>query len=135
MQYAFSSPLSETTENIRVSVRSAYITEESSTEQSYFVYAYKVEIQNESSTPVQLLFRKWEIVDGFGDRRSVHGEGVIGRKPVILPKQSHSYMSGCHFKTPIGKMYGTYTMIRLDDQIEFEVTIPPFVLTLPALNN
>ena len=135
MQYTFSSPLSETTEDIRVSVRSAYINEESSAEQSYHVYAYQIEIRNESPVPVQLLFRKWEIIDGFGGKRSVHGEGVIGRKPIILPNQSHEYISGCHFKTPVGKMFGSYTLIRLEDQMEFDVTIPPFVLILPALNN
>ena len=123
------------TEGIRVSVRSKFVPEESSARHMHFVFAYEIEISNESNDTVQLLKRTWHIIDGLGQKRKVHGDGVIGQQPVLKPGESHRYMSGCHFHTPIGRMDGFYHMIRLPKEEPFDVKIPAFSMILPGLNN
>lgn len=126
---------SKITEGIRVTVRTAYMEDESSPQHQYFVFAYQVEIANESLYSVQLMSREWRIVDGAGQKRLVEGDGVIGKQPVIKPGSSHTYISGCHFATPIGKMSGYYRMERQLDREPLQVEIPPFVMMVPHLEN
>jgi ApaG protein len=123
------------TEGIRVNVRSVYVKDESSPKHRYYVFAYQVEIINESAYDVQLLHREWHIVDGVGSHRSVEGEGVVGKQPFISPGQKHAYVSGSHFQTPIGKMSGYYLMERQIDGARLRIKIPPFVMMVPFLNN
>ena len=118
-----------------MSVRSAYMKDESSPKHHYYVFAYQVEIINESGYEVQLLSREWSIVDGIGSERRVEGDGVVGKQPLIAPGQQHTYVSGSHFQTPIGKMSGCYIMRRQLDGAHLRVQIPPFVLMVPYLNN
>lgn len=126
---------SQVTEGIRINVGSAYIKDESSPKHNYYVFAYRVEIVNESAFEVQLLTRRWDIVDGVGGKRLVEGEGVVGKQPIIAPGDSHCYISGSHFQTPIGKMLGHYIMERKIDGMLLAVKIPPFVMMVPYLNN
>ncbi|MCI4669369.1 MAG: Co2+/Mg2+ efflux protein ApaG [Bacteroidia bacterium] len=126
---------SKVTEGIRVNVRAIYAKDESSPAHNYFVFAYEVEIINESLYTVQLLSREWHITDGIGRRRIVEGEGVIGQQPVIRSGDRHKYVSGSHFPTPIGKMEGYYFMHREMDGAEIQVEIPPFVMATPYILN
>ncbi len=126
---------SQVTEGIRVNVGTAYAKDESSPKHHYFVFAYRVEIVNESAFEVQLLTRRWDIVDGVGKSRIVEGDGVIGKQPVIAPGKRYSYISGSHFQTPIGKMSGHYIMERKIDGEQIQVQIPPFMMMVPYLNN
>ena len=126
---------SQITEGIRINVRTAYVKEESSPKHLYFVFAYQVEIINESANIVQLISRMWNIVDGLGGKREVAGEGVVGKQPVIAPGETYKYVSGCHFTTPIGKMSGHYLMRRQYDNQDLQIEIPPFTMMVPQLNN
>ena len=131
----FTNSSSRVTEGIRVQVRSLYLNDDSSPEQDYFMFAYKVLIVNESPYKVQLLRRQWQITDGLGQKRSVSGEGVVGLQPVLAPGESHEYISGCNFCTPIGRMEGFYFFIRSSDNAEFKVRIPKFILACPFTLN
>ena len=131
----FSGVSSRVTEGIRVSVRTVYLPGESDPSAGKFVFAYLIRIENETSAAVQLLSRHWDITDSDGQKRVVDGEGVVGKKPMLLPGEFHEYVSGCDFQTPIGKMEGYYTFIRLSDNSIFEVEIPPFVMAHPMVNN
>lgn len=126
---------SQVTNGIRVSVRTTYIKDESSPSRNEYVFAYQIEIQNESPHIVQLMSRAWHIVDAFGKRRKVEGPGVIGKQPVIYPGKSHTYVSGVNFPTPAGKMYGYYSMIRQVDDSRFLVKIPDFTMVAPVMEN
>ncbi|MEL6624032.1 MAG: Co2+/Mg2+ efflux protein ApaG [Bacteroidota bacterium] len=126
---------SSVTQGIRVSVRSVYSPDESSPRHNYFVFAYQVEITNESAFPVKLHRREWHIVDGIGSHRLVEGEGVVGQKPIMQPGESYQYVSGSHFSTAIGQMKGFYYMERLTDGAQVKVSIPPFVMVSPYLLN
>lgn len=126
---------SKVTEGIRVNVRAIYAKDESSPAHNYFVFAYEVEIINESLYEVQLMSREWHITDGMGRKRIVEGDGVIGQQPVIRSGERYKYVSGSHFPTPIGKMEGHYSMNRSFDREEIKVEIPPFVMATPFVLN
>lgn len=126
---------SRITEGIRVNIRTAYVEDESSPKHRYYVYAYQVEIINESDSHVQLLSREWHIVDGYGKKQIVEGDGVVGKQPHLAPGETYKYVSGTHFQTTIGKMFGHYTMQRKVDNTTFKVDIPPFVMVFPFQNN
>jgi ApaG protein len=131
----FSEVISSRTEDVIVSVQSAYVPAQSSPGQDHFVFAYRIIITNESAHTVQLLRRQWLITDALGRKRKVEGDGVVGLQPILAPGQTHEYVSGCDFKTPIGQMKGHYVMVRRDNHQEFKVRIPKFTMaTHVALN-
>ena len=120
-----------TTQGVKVTVTTNYLPDYSSPGQQHFVFAYKINIQNNSEFTVKLLRRHWFIHDSNGVVREVEGEGVVGQQPVLEPGESHEYVSGCNLKSGIGKMRGTYLMERLVDGKQFNVIIPEFVLIVP----
>lgn len=131
----FSEIVSSRTEDVIVSVQTTYVPGQSSPHQEHYMFAYRIRITNDSSETVQLLRRQWLITDAYGTKRRVEGDGVVGQQPILAPGQSHEYVSGCDFRTPIGQMRGYYVMARLDNHAEFKVRIPTFVMVYPlALN-
>jgi len=120
-----------TTRDIRVSVRAFYLADQSQPEQSHFVWAYRVTIENLGARTVQLLRRSWEITDGQGRVQQVNGPGVVGEQPVLEPGESFEYTSGTPLSTPSGFMRGTYGMVEPDIGEEFDVAIPAFSLDSP----
>lgn len=129
---------SQTTQHVTVSAESYYQERYSQPEDENFVYAYRIKIENRGDLPVQLLSRRWEVIDATGGRRHVEGEGVIGKQPWIEPGESYEYNSWVQFPTPIGAMQGSYVMYRQDEQgVEnyFRVAVPRFLhLAGPILN-
>ena len=124
-------PFSETTEQIRVSVRPLYIESESNILSRKFVFAYFIKIENLGTDTVQLLRRHWYITHNTGKVEEVEGEGVIGKQPVIHPGEFHEYNSFCILESLEGFMEGTYLMKRSNNQT-FYITIPRFVLRAMA---
>ena len=122
---------SETTENIKVSVRPLYLEAESSVLSHKFVFAYFITIQNLGVDTVQLLRRHWYITHDTGKVEEVEGEGVIGKQPVIAPGRSHDYNSFCILESMEGFMEGTYLMKHSNDET-FKINIPRFVLRAMA---
>tara|TARA_R100001369_G_scaffold21881_3_gene39763 strand:+ start:68114 stop:68500 length:387 start_codon:yes stop_codon:yes gene_type:complete len=101
----------------------------------HFAFGYKITIENQSKDSVQLTSRFWDIKDALKDTEIVQGEGVIGKKPVLKPGESHTYNSGCLLSAPFGSMSGYYDMINFTTSKKFKVTIPSFKLSAPfALN-
>jgi len=100
-----------------------------------FAFGYKVTIENQSKDSVQLNTRHWQILDALNNVEFVDGEGVIGKKPVLKPGESHTYTSGCLLTSPFGAMKGHYDMINLNNSTKFKVAIPSFKLSAQfALN-
>lgn len=115
---------------IRVRVAPVYVEERSAPDDSYFFWAYTVEITNEGSEPMQLRSRYWRITDAGGRTEEVRGPGVVGQTPVIPPGASFSYTSGCPLKTPSGIMSGSYQMTSSDGALH-DIEIPAFSLDSP----
>jgi ApaG protein len=118
------------TRGIRVRVTPAYVEEQSTPEESYFFWAYKVVIANEGNETVQLKSRIWRITDARGHTEEVRGPGVVGQTPVIAPGESFSYTSGCPLRTPQGIMVGSYQMKNERGEL-FDIAIPAFSLDSP----
>ncbi|MDB5373730.1 MAG: ApaG protein [Belnapia sp.] len=128
---ARSPTFSEVTREVRVSVRTFYLADQSEPERSHYVWAYRVTIANEGPRPVQLLKRSWQITDALGRVQRVHGDGVVGERPVLDPGESFEYTSGTPLATPSGFMRGTYHMVLSDTGEAFDVAIPSFSLDSP----
>jgi len=122
------------TRGIRVRVESQYLPDRSSPRTRQFVFAYTVRIGNEGSEPAQLRSRHWIITDGNGNVQEVRGEGVVGKQPALAPGDTFEYTSGCVLETPHGTMHGSYQMVRPTGE-EFDATIAPFLLAIPAAVN
>ena len=119
------------TKDICVRVRSVFLPDQSRPDTNHYVWAYRVRIENQGSETVQLLRRTWRIIDGRGKMQHVHGEGVIGKQPIIAPGETFEYSSGTPLDTPSGFMYGQYHMIFTATAIEFDADIPAFSLDSP----
>lgn len=124
----------ETTDGIRIQVRSAYLPERSSPEGGEYLFAYTVRISNVGDETAQLLSREWIITDGDGREERVVGPGVVGQKPVLAPGQSFEYTSFCPLPSPVGSMHGSYQMMRPDGR-SFSARIAPFSLAVPTALN
>ena len=101
----------------------------------HYAFEYSISIENQSSEVVQLNSRHWVILDSLNNEEVVNGEGVIGKKPVLKPGESHTYNSGCLLTSPFGSMKGHYNMVNFTKANKFKVYIPNFKLSAPfALN-
>lgn len=116
------------TRGVRVSVETFYQVEYSNPLAHEFMFAYRITITNQSDILIQLLRRHWHIYDSNGTIKEVEGEGVVGEQPIIHPGMSYQYISGCNLSTEIGKMHGTYLMMKVSDGKKFRVNIPEFNL-------
>jgi ApaG protein len=122
------------TQNIKVSVKTAYIPDHSNELEKRYVFSYTITIENNSEESIKLLTRYWLITDANEDTSTVAGEGVIGKQPIIAPSKSFQYTSGCVLKTPVGTMQGHYQMLD-DNNKNIQVEIPVFCLALPNILN
>lgn len=101
----------------------------------HFAFGYRVTIENQSKDSVQLTSRFWKIKDALNSTEIVEGEGVIGKKPVLRPGESHTYSSGCLLSSPFGSMNGYFNMINFTSTKKFKVIIPSFKLSAPFAIN
>jgi len=118
---------SETTREIKVTVKPVYLEDQSSPDENHFVWAYHVRIKNLGRQTVQLRTRHWRITDANGRHQEVRGAGVVGEQPVLKPGQSFEYTSG----TPSGIMVGSYQMESGNGE-KFDIKVPAFSLDSPS---
>lgn len=116
---------------IRVDVEPAYLAHESSPDERRYLFSYTVTIHNLGTQSARLLRRRWVIIDANGERREVHGDGVVGEQPLIEPGSHFRYTSGALINTPFGSMEGAYEMLGEDGSC-FEAPIPAFTLAIPG---
>ncbi len=119
-----------TTRLIRITVEPQYLEDESNPDDSYFVWAYTIVIENTGKEVVQLKNRHWVITDALGRVHEVQGPGVVGEQPILNPGDSFEYTSGTPLSTTTGIMAGSYQMeTNLGEK--FDVQIPAFSLDCP----
>ena len=125
----------EITDGIQVSVTTRYHGIESVMQMDRHVFVYEVQIENLRDDPVQLMYRKWLITDGYGQKHKVEGKGVIGQQPVIEPAQDFVYSSWCPLPGLIGEMKGSFIMRSMKTGTSFLVNIPSFYFEATELLN
>lgn len=118
------------TRNIAVSVETSFLERDSDPEQQYFVWAYRITIENRGGETVQLMTRHWQITDAMGRMQEVRGAGVVGEQPVLVPGASYTYSSGTPLSTASGFMRGSYQM-QTEDGERFDIDVPAFLLDSP----
>ena len=119
------------TEGMRVTVRPAYLHEQSRPAERQYVFIYHVRLENVSGRPAQLMSRRWLIHDSTGEDTNVEGDGVVGEQPLVGPGEIYQYHSFCVLKSPRGHMEGQYRFVRPDGS-RFEAQIPRFDLDAGA---
>ena len=125
----------QVTSGIKVSVETTFEGTFYKNYKVHFAFGYKVTIENQSKDSVQLNSRYWRILDALNNVEIIEGEGVIGKKPVIKPGESHTYNSGCLLTSPFGAMQGYYNMVNFTNTTKFIVIIPTFKLSAPFAIN
>ena len=121
-------------EHVKINVKTDYISNRSNPMKSYYLFSYEIKIINNNIVPITLLSRHWNIKDSEGLIEDIFGPGVVGEKPTILPSQFYKYTSYCPLKTPVGFMEGEFRMLN-NENIEFDVKIKPFRLSIPGVFN
>ena len=125
----------QVTRGIKISIETDF---EGTLQKNYklhFAFGYRITIENQSKESVQLTSRFWKIKDSLNITKTVEGEGVVGKKPVLKPGDSHTYKSGCLLSSPFGSMSGFFNMVSFTSTRRFRVAIPSFKLSAPfALN-
>ncbi len=111
----------------RITVRPAFLVDQSTPAERQYVFAYFVRIENVGVRPAQLLSRRWHIHDAAGEDTEVVGDGVVGEQPIIVPGGVHEYQSFCVLKGPRGYMEGEY-FFGVDGGERFACDVPRFVL-------
>ncbi len=119
-----------TTHSVRVSVEPSYLEDQSAPEDDYYVWSYKVVIENKGGDTIQLRHRHWRITDGEGRTQEVFGEGLVGEQPVLAPGESFEYTSGAPLSTPSGIMAGIYQATNKQGDM-LDIAIPAFSLDSP----
>lgn len=116
---------------VHVDVETQYLPEQSDPVGQRFAFAYTITIRNNGDEAVRLLNRHWIITDGDNQVQEVHGEGVVGKQPLIEPGESFSYTSGAVLDTAVGTMEGSYEMISASGR-PFIAPISVFSLVQPS---
>lgn len=116
-----------TTHNIKVTVFPIYLDGQSIPDDFHYVWAYTIQVENQSADTVQLISRHWIITDANGQKEEVRGPGVVGEQPILQPGQAFQYTSGASLKTSSGIMHGTYEMMSNRGE-RMDITIPMFSL-------
>ena len=127
--------VTQITRGIKISVLTTFEGTYFKNHKMHFAFSYHITIENHSKDSVQLMARHWEIYDALNDVEMVDGEGVIGKKPVLKPGETHTYSSGCLLCSPFGTMQGYFNMVNFTSTKAFKVIVPAFRLSAPfALN-
>jgi ApaG protein len=101
----------------------------------HHAFMYLITIENQSKNVVQLLSRHWKILEAINRPQYVNGVGVVGKKPVLRPGETHTYQSGSLITSPMGSMSGTFIMMNFTTAKKFNVEVPCFKLNVPYILN
>jgi ApaG protein len=118
------------TENVVVRVEPEFLAEQSNPSDSRFIWAYTVEIDNQSERDLTVTDRFWQIADSAGKVQEVRGSGVVGETPMVKAGETFRYTSGAPLTAPSGMMRGSYTM-RAECGESFDIIVPTFLLHSP----
>jgi ApaG protein len=115
---------------IRIMVKTQYLSDQSDPDNRQFAFAYTVTIRNSGTASIQLIARHWFITDGDNDVQEVRGLGVVGQQPLLRAGEQFEYTSWATLPTPAGTMRGEYFCVTEKAQF-FQAPIPEFALVMP----
>lgn len=118
------------TKDIVVRVEPEYLPDQSSPSDGRYIWAYTVEIDNQSDDDLRVTGRYWHIADSRGQVQEVRGQGVVGEKPVVKAGEQFRYTSGAPLSAPSGMMSGSYR-VESENGDAYDIEIPVFLLDSP----
>lgn len=118
------------TDDVVVRVEPEFLAEQSNPSDSRFIWAYTVEIDNQSQQDLTVTERFWQIADSSGHVQEVRAAGVVGETPIVKSGEIFRYTSGAPLTAPSGMMRGSYTM-RTENGESFDIIVPTFLLDSP----
>jgi len=118
------------TDDVIIRVEPEFLAEQSSPRDSRFIWAYTVEIDNQSGRDLTVTDRFWQIADSNGQVQEVRAAGVVGETPVVKSGETFRYTSGAPLTAPSGMMRGSYTMSTETGET-FDIAVPTFLLDSP----
>ena len=118
------------TEDVIVRVEPEFLAEQSNPSDSRFIWAYTVEIDNQSGRDLTVTDRFWQIADSRGQVQEVRAAGVVGETPMVKSGETFRYTSGAPLTAPSGMMRGSYTM-QAECGESFDIIVPTFLLDSP----
>ena len=118
------------TKNVIVRVEPEFLAEQSNPSESRFIWAYTVEIDNQSGGDLTVTDRFWQIADSGGQVHEVRAAGVVGETPKVKAGEVFRYTSGAPLTAPSGMMRGSYT-VRSESGESFDIIVPTFLLDSP----
>ena len=121
-----------TNNDIEIKVKTHYLRQQSQPDNEKYVFAYTINIHNTGERKCQLITRHWVITESDFSVQEVHGEGVVGKQPIIEPGKSFEYTSAAILKTEVGTMKGFYDMLDENGRV-FKAAIPQFTLSVPRV--
>ena len=127
--------IQQITKGIKISVETKFEGSFLKDQVPHYAFMYFITIENQSKDVVQLLSRHWKILESVSRPQYINGNGVVGKKPIIKPGESHTYQSGSLITSPLGSMTGTYIMINFSTAKKFNVDVPSFKLSVPYILN
>ena len=101
----------------------------------HYAFMYFITIENQSKNIVQLLTRHWKISEAIFRTSYINGVGIVGKKPILKPGDSHKYQSGSLVTSPVACMSGTFIMVNFSNAKKFNVLVPSFKLNAPHILN
>lgn len=117
---------------IEIRVNAQYLSQQSQPDKNEYVFAYTIRIQNNGNENCQLITRHWVITESDFSIQEVHGEGVVGKQPIIEPGKSFEYSSAAVLKSEVGTMQGFYDMVTGNGYV-FKAAVPQFTLSVPRV--
>ena len=114
---------------LRCSVVTRFLPEQSSTQEELYAFAYTITIQNTGEVAAQVIGRHWVITHGSGQVEEVRGLGVVGQQPLLKPGEQFEYTSWTRITTPRGSMRGEFYCMT-DEAEAFEAPIESFPLAI-----
>ena len=90
-----------------------------------YPFIYFITIYNNSEKVIQILGRKWIVIESDGEYTVLEGDGVIGETPTLNPGEHFSYNS-YHVVARSGEASGALYGVANGES--FMVEIPEFML-------
>jgi ApaG protein len=116
------------TNDVIVRAAPKFLEDQSDPDEGRYFWAYTIEIENDGELTVQLVARRWRILDKTGRTQEVSGPGVVGEQPILRPGEIFTYTSGAPLAS--GVMMGVYVMVDERGR-QFDAEIPAFSLDSP----
>ena len=118
---------SDMTNEISIDVKPYHVPERSDPKADLYLFAYSINITNNSNQKLKLTNRHWSIRDGRKNERYINGEGVEGQRPELAPGETFNYTNFCPLNTPTGNMRGKFQFLD-ENGDSFWASVPLFFL-------